>query len=152
MKFLAVKVDRDERPDVDARYQSAISAISGQVVALTGFLMPDGKRFLGDVFSTGGSVWAAGFRRVLLAVAESVQDQEADLFAGGGIAGGFGWRRRKCSRRARKVRCGSGGVAGAVYYALLTLRMRIWKAPKFPHCSAMTWFWNGISKRKSGIC
>src|ERR1035438_1143018 len=27
--FVAVKVDRDERPDVDARYQAAVSAISG---------------------------------------------------------------------------------------------------------------------------
>ena len=28
--FVPVKVDRDERPDVDSRYQAAISAISGQ--------------------------------------------------------------------------------------------------------------------------
>src|ERR1700689_1984551 len=28
--FIAVKVDRDERPDVDTRYQAAVSAISGQ--------------------------------------------------------------------------------------------------------------------------
>ncbi|HTY90946.1 MAG TPA: DUF255 domain-containing protein, partial [Methanocella sp.] len=28
--FVAVKVDRDERPDVDARYQAAVSAIGGQ--------------------------------------------------------------------------------------------------------------------------
>ena len=28
--YIPVKVDRDERPDVDARYQSAVSAISGQ--------------------------------------------------------------------------------------------------------------------------
>jgi len=28
--FIAVKVDRDERPDVDARYQAAVAAISGQ--------------------------------------------------------------------------------------------------------------------------
>jgi len=28
--FVAVKVDRDERPEVDARYQAAVSAISGQ--------------------------------------------------------------------------------------------------------------------------
>src|SRR6202051_1579346 len=27
--FVPVKVDRDERPDVDARYQAAVSAISG---------------------------------------------------------------------------------------------------------------------------
>ena len=42
--FVAVKVDRDERPDVDSRYQSAISAISGQGGwPLTGFLLADGK-------------------------------------------------------------------------------------------------------------
>ena len=28
--FVAVKVDRDERPDVDARYQAAVQAISGR--------------------------------------------------------------------------------------------------------------------------
>ena len=28
-EFIAVKVDRDERPDVDSRYQLAVSAISG---------------------------------------------------------------------------------------------------------------------------
>ena len=28
--FIAVKVDRDERPDVDTRYQSAVATISGQ--------------------------------------------------------------------------------------------------------------------------
>ena len=37
--YVAVKVDRDERPDVDARYQAAVSAISGQGGwPLTGFL------------------------------------------------------------------------------------------------------------------
>src|SRR5882724_2670402 len=29
-RFIAIKVDRDERPDVDTRYQAAVSAISGQ--------------------------------------------------------------------------------------------------------------------------
>ncbi|MFB3126812.1 MAG: DUF255 domain-containing protein, partial [Candidatus Acidiferrales bacterium] len=28
--FIPIKVDRDERPDIDARYQAAVSAISGQ--------------------------------------------------------------------------------------------------------------------------
>src|SRR5882762_3631633 len=44
--FIAVKVDRDERPDVDSRYQAAVSAISGQGGwPLTGFLLSDGKPF-----------------------------------------------------------------------------------------------------------
>src|SRR5947209_4083388 len=42
--YVAVKVDRDERPDVDARYQAAVSAISGQGGwPLTAFLTPDGR-------------------------------------------------------------------------------------------------------------
>ena len=42
--FVAVKVDRDERPDVDARYQAAVSAISGQGGwPLTAILTPDGR-------------------------------------------------------------------------------------------------------------
>ena len=46
--FIPVKVDRDERPDVDSRYQSAVSAISGQGGwPLTGFLTPEGKPFFG---------------------------------------------------------------------------------------------------------
>ena len=49
--FIAIKVDRDERPDVDSRYQSAISAISGQGGwPLTGFLLPDGKPFFGGTY------------------------------------------------------------------------------------------------------
>jgi len=44
--FVAVKVDRDERPDIDSRYQAAISAVSGQGGwPLTGFLTSDGKPF-----------------------------------------------------------------------------------------------------------
>jgi len=39
--FVAMKVDRDERPDVDARYQAAVAAISGQGGwPLTAFLTP----------------------------------------------------------------------------------------------------------------
>jgi len=49
--FIAVKVDRDERPDIDARYQVAISSLSGQGGwPLTGFLTPDGKPFYGGTY------------------------------------------------------------------------------------------------------
>jgi uncharacterized protein YyaL (SSP411 family) len=79
--FIAVKVDRDERPDVDARYQSAISAITHQGGwPLTGFLLPDGKPFFGGTyFPPEDQMGRAGFRRVLLAVAESYRTKRADL-------------------------------------------------------------------------
>ena len=50
-QFIAVKVDRDERPDVDSRYQVAVAAITGQGGwPLTAFLTPDGKPFYGGTY------------------------------------------------------------------------------------------------------
>ena len=79
--FVPVKVDRDERPDVDSRYQSAISAISGQGGwPLTGFLMPDGKPFFGGTyFPPEDHLGRPGFRRVLLAVADAYKQKREDL-------------------------------------------------------------------------
>jgi uncharacterized protein YyaL (SSP411 family) len=79
--FVAVKVDRDERPDVDSRYQSAISALSGQGGwPLTGFLLPDGKPFFGGTyFPPDDQMGRPGFRRVLLSVADAYRNKRADL-------------------------------------------------------------------------
>jgi uncharacterized protein len=79
--FIPVKVDRDERPDVDSRYQSAISAISGQGGwPLTGFLLPDGKPFFGGTyFPPDDQMGRPGFRRVLLAVADSYRNKRVEL-------------------------------------------------------------------------
>lgn len=79
--FVPVKVDRDERPDVDSRYQSAISAISGQGGwPLTGFLLSDGKPFFGGTyFPPEDQMGRPGFRRLLLAVADSYRNKRAEL-------------------------------------------------------------------------
>jgi uncharacterized protein len=49
--FICVKVDRDERPDVDARYQRAVQALTGQGGwPLTAFLTPEGEVFFGGTY------------------------------------------------------------------------------------------------------
>ena len=49
--FVCIKVDRDERPDVDARYQRAVQAITGQGGwPLTAFLTPGGEVFYGGTY------------------------------------------------------------------------------------------------------
>jgi uncharacterized protein YyaL (SSP411 family) len=49
--FIAIKVDRDERPDVDSRYQAAVQSMSGQGGwPLTAVLTPDGKPFFGGTY------------------------------------------------------------------------------------------------------
>jgi uncharacterized protein len=80
-RYIPVKVDRDERPDVDSRYQSAISAISGQGGwPLTAFLTPDGKPFWGGTyFPPEDMMGRPGFKRILLAVAEAFESRRAEI-------------------------------------------------------------------------
>ena len=79
--FVPVKVDRDERPDVDARYQAAISTISGQGGwPLTGFLLPDGRPFFGGTyFPPEDAMGRPGFRRILEAVADAFHNRRGDV-------------------------------------------------------------------------
>src|SRR3989454_1691096 len=78
--FVAIKVDRDERPDIDARYQQAVGAIAGQGGwPLTAFLTPDGKVFYGGTyFPPKDSYGRPSFRRVLLAIADAYRTNKAD--------------------------------------------------------------------------
>jgi uncharacterized protein len=80
-QFIAVKVDRDERPDVDTRYQAAVSAISGQGGwPLTAFLTPDGKPYFGGTyFPPADQHGRPGFQRVLLTMAEAFQKRRDEV-------------------------------------------------------------------------
>jgi len=79
--FVAVKVDRDERPDVDTRYQSAVAAISGQGGwPLTAFLTPDGKPYFGGTyFPPDDRYGRPGFPRVLLTMAEAFANRRDEV-------------------------------------------------------------------------
>src|SRR6266700_7552916 len=72
-RFVAVKVDRDERPDIDSRYQVAVQAISGQGGwPLTAFLTPEGKPFYGGTyFPPDDHYGRPSFRRVLSSISEA---------------------------------------------------------------------------------
>src|SRR6266700_140625 len=79
--FIAIKVDRDERPDVDSRYQAAVQAISGQGGwPLTAFLTPEGKPYYaGTYFPPRDAQGRPSFRRVLLTLAQAYQEKHADV-------------------------------------------------------------------------
>jgi len=79
--FIAVKVDRDERPDIDSRYQAAVSAISGQGGwPLTAFLTPDGKPFYGGTYFPPDDQWGRpSFKRVLTSIANAYREKHADV-------------------------------------------------------------------------
>jgi uncharacterized protein YyaL (SSP411 family) len=79
--FVAVKVDRDERPDVDTRYQSAVAAISGQGGwPLTAFLTPEGKPYFGGTyFPPDDRYGRPSFQRVLLTMAEAFANRRDEV-------------------------------------------------------------------------
>src|SRR5437667_7194621 len=76
--FVCVKVDRDERPDVDARYQRAVQALSGQGGwPLTAFLTPDGEVFFGGTYfpPDNNAYGRPGCRRVLMEIARAFREE-----------------------------------------------------------------------------
>lgn len=79
--FISIKIDRDERPDVDRRYQQAIAAMgSGGGWPLNVFLTPEGKPFYGGTyFPPEDRYGRPGFRRVLRSVAEFYRTKRDDV-------------------------------------------------------------------------
>src|SRR5437667_1791534 len=80
-RFVAVKVDRDERPDIDSRYQVAVSAISGQGGwPLTAFLTPQGKPFYGGTyFPPDDHYGRPSFRKVLTAISDAYREKNDEV-------------------------------------------------------------------------
>ncbi|MGH7813044.1 MAG: thioredoxin domain-containing protein [Candidatus Binataceae bacterium] len=80
-KFVSIKVDREERPDLDQMYRDAVQMIAGRGGwPLTVFLTPEGKPFFGGTYfppeDRGGM---AGFPRVLASVANAYRDQAKEV-------------------------------------------------------------------------
>jgi uncharacterized protein YyaL (SSP411 family) len=78
--FVPIKVDREERPDLDGIYMDAVQAMTGQGGwPMTVFLTPDGAPFFaGTYYPATDRHGMPSFRRVLLAVAEAWQDRPDD--------------------------------------------------------------------------
>jgi uncharacterized protein YyaL (SSP411 family) len=75
--FVSVKVDREERPDVDAVYMDAVVSLSGHGGwPMTVFLTPDGEPFFGGTYYPPEPRHGLpAFRQVLVAIAEAYRDQ-----------------------------------------------------------------------------
>jgi len=79
--FVSIKVDREERPDVDGVYMDAVVALTGHGGwPLTAFLTPEGEPFLGGTyFPPEPRHGLPSFRQVLVAVAEAYRERRGDV-------------------------------------------------------------------------
>jgi uncharacterized protein YyaL (SSP411 family) len=91
--FVAIKVDREERPDVDAVYMEAVQSLTGQGGwPMTAFLTPAGHPFYaGTYFPPQPAHGMPAFRQVLEAVSRTWAEQRGEVEdAAGRIAGQLG--------------------------------------------------------------
>ena len=79
--FICVKVDREERPDVDGLYMEAVVALTGHGGwPMTVFLTPDGKPFWGGTYFPPEPRYnMPSFRQVLVALAELWRERRDDV-------------------------------------------------------------------------
>jgi len=83
--FVSIKVDREERPDLDHIYMSAVQAMTGRGGwPMSAFLTPDGQPFYGGTyFPPKPRYGMPSFTDVLLAVADAWQNRRQELIEGG---------------------------------------------------------------------
>ncbi len=135
-RFVNVKVDREERPDVDSIYMQAVQAMTGRGGwPMTVFLTPDGVPVLRRHLlpARRPSRTCPGFPRVLDAVAQAYRDRRGD-------AARVGQELLERLRQGERVRAGGDPLTAALLDAALRgapgrVRPRnggLGRAPKFP--------------------
>jgi hypothetical protein len=138
--FIAVKVDRDERPDIDSRYQAAVSAVSGQGGwPLTAFLTPDGKPFYGGTyFPPSDGYGRPSFKRVLISIANAYKEKHGDVVEQAKMV-------ESAIAQAESFAGRSGRVSASIIAAIQKSAVSMFdaqhggfgQAPKFPHPSVL---------------
>jgi hypothetical protein len=138
--FVAVKVDRDERPDVDTRYQAAVQAISGQGGwPLTAFLTPDGRPYFGGTyFPRDDRYGRPGFGRVLLTMAQVWKDRRDEaLESASSVMAAIEHNESFSGRGGELSRLLVDKIAGAMVSQFDPRNGGFGSQPKFPHPAAL---------------
>src|SRR2546430_13664809 len=139
-RFIAIKVDRDERRDIDSRYQVAVQSITRQGGwPLTGFLTPDGRPFYGGTYFPPHDMQGRpSFRRVLLAISDAFRDKKSDVMEQAQMV-------ENAIAHAESFTGKSAEFSARVIQEIIESGMKMFdennggfgSAPKFPHASIL---------------
>jgi uncharacterized protein YyaL (SSP411 family) len=144
--FVNIKVDREQRPDVDKIYMSAVQLMTGSGGwPLSVFLTPDGKPFYGGTYFPPNDMFGRpGFERLLLAIADAWKNRHAELVDSAGKLGNF---LASSAGPTEKEKLSLEMLEGGFNYLRNTFDARyggFGRAPKFPqptNLSFLLYYW-----------
>ena len=141
--YINIKVDREERPDLDAIYQHALALLGEQGGwPLTMFLSPDGEPFWGGTYFPPEPRWGRpGFAQVLQGVAQTYRSDPEKVTKNVTIL-------REALARLGQPEAG-GDIEPALFDRIAERLLRevdplnggIGTAPKFPQCGIFELLW-----------
>ncbi len=139
--FVSIKVDREERPDVDSLYMDAVQALTGSGGwPMSVFLTPDGRPFYGGTyFPDSPRHGLASFRQVLAAIQDAWSTRRDEVESSATRLAEAIAQGQRAPRIATEPGDGSGDLARLLDQATTTLshgfdaRTGGWGgSPKFP--------------------
>jgi len=148
--YINIKVDREERPDLDAIYQHALALLGEQGGwPLTMFLSPDGEPFWGGTYFPPEPRWGRpGFAQVLQGIAATYRG-DRDKVAKNVVA------LREALAKLGQPEAGDG-IDPALFDRIAERLLRevdpfnggIGTAPKFPQCGIFELLWRGWKRTR----
>ena len=139
--FINIKVDREERPDLDSIYMTAVQLTTGSGGwPMTVFLTPDGIPFYcGTYFPREDRYGMPGFRRILVNLAQAYRDKKSSVI---GDAAGIIAELRKSNRMEGAPSELNAGILDAAASSLAanydSVNGGFGRAPKFPPSMALS--------------
>ncbi|MCW8307811.1 thioredoxin domain-containing protein [Acidiphilium sp. PA] len=147
-RYINIKIDREERPDIDSIYMGALQAMGEQGGwPLTMILTPDGAPIFGGTYFPPEPRWGRpSFRQVLAGVAEAWdKDREKLLISGAALM-------RRVTRQAEPAAGGRLAPADLESVAERFIAMVDWEdgglrgAPKFPNPPIFRFLWSEYAR------
>jgi uncharacterized protein len=148
--YINIKVDREERPDLDAIYQHALALLGEQGGwPLTMFLSPDGEPFWGGTYFPPEPRWGRpGFAQVLQAIAQTYRSDRDKVTKNVALL-------REALHKLGQPEAGEGidpglfnGIAERLLREVDPLNGGIGTAPKFPQCGIFELLWRGWKRTR----
>jgi uncharacterized protein len=148
--FVNIKVDREERPDLDQIYQHALALMGEQGGwPLTMFLTPDGEPFWGGTYFPPNQRWGRpGFPQVLEAISEAYAGKRDDVAKNVAVLREALQRLGQPQPGGAVLRHQLDPIAERLLREIDQIHGGIGTAPKFPQCGLLELFWRAWKRTR----